>query len=135
MLFDPNESIDFTGNTAPFIQYTHARIRSILRRTDSNLNIDFSGNTLHAKERELIAALSDYPQVIQEAGENYSPALVANYVYDLVKIFNQYNQSVPIISDVGGNEGQQLRLSLVKKVSEVIASGMGLMGIGVPEQM
>lgn len=135
MLFDPNESIDFTGNTAPFIQYTHARIRSILRRADSDSSIEFGPLPLHAKERELIAALSDYPQVIQEAGENYSPALVANYIYDLVKIFNQYYQSVPIISDEGGIEGQQFRLSLVRKVSEIIASGMQLLGIGVPEQM
>ena len=135
MLFDPNESIDFTGNTAPFIQYTHARIRSILRRAELDPAVDFSNCALHEKERELIATLSDYPEVIKEAGLNYSPALVANYVYDLVKIFNQYYQSVPILSDDGDSESQQLRLNLIKKVAEVIASGLGLLGIGVPEQM
>ncbi len=135
MQFDPNESIDFTGNTAPFIQYTHARIRSILRRVEIDPSIDYKAKPLHDKERELIAALSDYPAVIKEAGENYSPALIANYTYDLVKTFNQYYQSVPIITDDGDNVSLQLRLNLLKQTSEVIASGMGLLGIGVPEQM
>jgi len=135
MMFNPEESIDFTGNTAPFIQYTHARIRSILRRFDGELKPLSNTIPLHEKERALVTAVNEFPEVVKEAGASYSPALIANYIYDLVKTFNQYYQSVPIITDTDGDEVLNMRITLIKTVSEVIARGMGLLGIKVPEQM
>lgn len=135
MMFNPDESIDFTGNTAPFIQYTHARIRSMLRKHNGTANQINTGIELHDKERSLISTLSEFPGVIEEAGSVYSPALIANYVYDLVKSFNQYYQSVPIITDTQGAEVLNMRVALIQCVSEVISSGMGLLGVHVPEQM
>ncbi|NND94338.1 MAG: arginine--tRNA ligase [Flavobacteriales bacterium] len=135
MMFNPDESIDFTGNTAPFIQYTHARIKSILRR-DSGAEVELSAELpLHSKERELITMLKEFPDTVKEAGDSYSPALIANYCYELVKVFNQYYQSVPILSEDSDDGLKNLRLTLVKTVAEVISRGMGLLGITLPEQM
>jgi arginyl-tRNA synthetase len=133
MLFDPKESIDFNGNTAPFIQYTHARIQSIIRKFDKPASIDSSVEMIE-KERELIKVLMEYPQLIQDAASNYSPALLANYIYDLVKEFNGYYQNVPIL--VADNEQTiAFRVAISQQVAKVIKSGMNLLGISVPDKM
>ncbi|CAM4262450.1 arginine--tRNA ligase [Zobellia roscoffensis] len=137
ILFDPEESVDFQGNTGPFIQYTYARIQSILRKADfdTTSNVDVSAiNGLHTKEKELIKQLQLYPEVIQLAAENYSPALIANYTYDLVKEFNSFYQQVSILGETDTNK-KVLRVQLSQKVSEVVASAFRLLGIDVPERM
>ncbi|GLB48868.1 arginine--tRNA ligase [Neptunitalea lumnitzerae] len=134
ILFDPKESIDFQGNTGPFIQYTHARIQSILRKADFNLDADITGVALHEKEKELLKQLQLFPEVIQNAADNYSPALIANYIYDLVKEFNSFYQNVSIL----GEEDEQLkvfRVLLAKLVGLTIKNGFALLGIQVPDRM
>ena len=133
MMFNPEESVDFAGNTGPFIQYTYARIQSILRKatfdTTQKVTID-----LHAKEKELIKQIELFPEVIQNAAHNHSPALVANYTYDLVKEFNSFYQNVSIL----GEENQDkkvFRVQLSKKVADTIKLAFGLLGIEVPERM
>ena len=130
--FNPQESIDFQGNTGPFIQYTYARIQSILRRAETcQLPKSVS---LHPKEKELIKLLSLFPEVIQNAADTYSPALIANYVYDLVKEFNSFYQNVSILGEEDTDK-RSLRVHLSRKVGEVIAIGFDLLGIEVPERM
>jgi len=139
ILFNPEESVDFQGNTGPFIQYTYARIQSILRKAvDTNVSIsgkvETSGIELHEKEKELLKQLQIYPDTIQLAATNFSPALIANYTYDLVKGFNSFYQNVSIL----GEEDEQkkmLRVQLAKKVGDVIQSAFKLLGIEVPERM
>lgn len=134
ILFNPEESVDFAGNTGPFIQYTYARIQSILRKADFDLNISINELELHPKEKELLKQIEFYPEVIQNAANNHSPALVANYTYDLVKEYNSFYQSVSIL----GEENQQkklFRVLLSKKVAETIKSAFSLLGIEVPERM
>ncbi|WP_047416217.1 arginine--tRNA ligase [Cellulophaga sp. Hel_I_12] len=135
ILFNPEESVDFQGNTGPFIQYTYARIQSILRKaTDLNLSDDPLPTELHPKEKELLKQLQGYPETIQLAAANYSPALIANYTYDLVKEFNSFYQNVSIL----GEEDQLkrvFRIQLSQKVGEVIASAFKLLGIKVPDRM
>jgi arginyl-tRNA synthetase len=138
ILFDPEESVDFQGNTGPFIQYTYARIQSILRKAADIVDIkskDIKQNiVLHPKEKELIKQLLIFPDIISQAAEQYSPALVANYTYDLVKEFNSFYQQVSIL----GEEDEQIkifRIVLSSKVAEVIKTGFGLLGIQVPERM
>ncbi|WP_093023034.1 arginine--tRNA ligase [Pustulibacterium marinum] len=134
ILFDPKESIDFQGNTGPFIQYTHARIQSILRKADFNLDVEVSTVELHEKEKELLKQLQLFPEVVQSAAANYSPALVANYVYDLVKEFNSFYQNVSIL----GEEDEQkkvFRVQLAKAVGTTIKNGFALLGIQVPDRM
>jgi arginyl-tRNA synthetase len=134
ILFDPEESIDFAGNTGPFIQYTYARIQSIIRKA----NFDFTKKTtikkLHEKEKELVKQLELYPEVIQNAAQNHSPALIANYTYDLVREYNSFYQAVPIL---GSNDlvEKVFRVQLSKKVADTIASSFQLLGIQVPERM
>lgn len=134
ILFDPEESVDFAGNTGPFIQYTYARIQSIIRKA----NFDFTENTtikvLHEKEKELVKQLELYPEVIQNAAQNHSPALIANYTYDLVREYNSFYQAVPIL---GSNDLEEkvFRVQLSKKVADTIASAFQLLGIQVPERM
>ncbi|WP_276167900.1 arginine--tRNA ligase [Zobellia alginiliquefaciens] len=134
ILFDPEESVDFQGNTGPFIQYTYARIQSILRKADFDTTADVIVNALHDKEKELIKQLQLYPEVIQLAAENYSPALIANYTYDLVKEFNSFYQQVSILGETD-EQKRLLRVQLSQKVSEVVASAFKLLGIDVPERM
>ena len=130
--FNPQESIDFQGNTGPFIQYTYARIQSILRRAETcELPKSVS---LHPKEKELIKLLSLFPEVVQNAADTYSPALIANYVYDLVKEFNSFYQNVSILGEEDTDK-RSLRVHLSRKVGEVIAIGFDLLGIEVPERM
>lgn len=136
MTFNPKESIDFNGNTGPFIQYTYARIRSVLRKaTEMGYSAtDYSAVEPNDKEIALIQRLADFPTVVSEAGKTYSPALIANYVYELVKEYNQFYHDYSIMKEE--NEGiRSLRLCLSDCTSRVISAGMGLLGIKVPERM
>ncbi|MDG1527679.1 MAG: arginine--tRNA ligase [Polaribacter sp.] len=134
ILFDPKESVDFQGNTGPFIQYTYARIQSILRKATFDHSQEISGIELHEKEKELIKIIENYPEVIQLAAANHSPALIANYTYDLVKEFNSFYQNVSILGEENQDK-KTLRVQLSKKVSDIIKSAFSLLGINVPERM
>ncbi len=134
MMFDPSASIDLNGNTGPFIQYAHARIQSIINRAEGVEQVSMDANQLSEKEIELIKMLNDYPTVIYEAGLEYSPATIANYVYDLVKLYNSFYQSTPIFNDDNANL-TKYRVLLSANVGGVIKSGMGLLGIQVPNRM
>lgn len=134
ILFNPEESVDFQGNTGPFIQYTYARIQSILRKADFDYDDRISEYTLNPKEKELIKQLQLYPEVISQAAENHSPALVANYTYDLVKEFNSFYQNVTILGTTDSKE-KKFRVQLSKMVGDVIKSSFQLLGIEVPERM
>ncbi len=134
ILFDPKESVDFQGNTGPFIQYTYARIQSILRKATFDFSKKITDLELHPKEKELIKIIENYPEIIQQAAANHSPAIIANYTYDLVKEFNSFYQNVSIL----GEEDQDkkiIRVQLSKKVSDIIKSAFSLLGIAVPERM
>ena len=139
MLFNPEESIDFNGNTGPFIQYTHARIRSILRKaaeTQENMdlaNVDTDG-LLSQKEIDLIQKLNEYGAVVEQAGKDYSPSGIANYCYELTKEFNQFYHDYSILKEEDANK-KAVRLVLAKNVAKVIKNGMALLGIEVPERM
>ena len=136
ILFDPKASVDFQGNTGPFIQYTYARIQSILRKAkfDFSLEVKSISTSLHSKEKELIKQLELYPDIIQQAAKNYSPALIANYTYDLVKEFNSFYQNVSILGET--NESKKIiRVQLANKVAYVIKSAFSLLGIQVPKRM
>ncbi len=134
MLFNPEESVDFNGNTGPFIQYTYARIQSILRKAAIDLTEECTNITLQPKEKELIKLMETYPTVIQNAAQAYSPAIVANYVYDLVKEYNSFYQAIPILPEKD-EKLRIFRVQLSKKVGEIIQSGFALLGIEVPERM
>ncbi len=137
MMFNPSESIDFNGNTGPFIQYTYARIKSVLRKSAENniiINKNVKINSLSSKEKDLLKRITLYPIAVKEAGENYSPAVIANYCYDLVKEFNQFYHEHSILSEP--NEHQlNFRLMLSATVAEIIKKGMNLLGIEMPERM
>jgi arginyl-tRNA synthetase len=133
ILFNPEESVDFQGNTGPFIQYTYARIQSILRKAGPTEKIP-ANYSLHEKEKEVLKSLQLFPEVIQQAAENYSPALIANYTYDLVKEFNSFYQNVSILAADTPSE-KNFRIQLAKAVAEVIKSAFALLGIKVPERM
>ncbi|CAM4110758.1 arginine--tRNA ligase [Flavobacterium sinopsychrotolerans] len=134
ILFNPEESVDFAGNTGPFIQYTYARIQSIIRKA----NFDFSNKskmtTLHEKEKELVKQLELFPEVIQNAAQHHSPALLANFTYDLVREYNSFYQAVPILGEED-LEKKIFRVQLSKKVADTIAASFKLLGINVPERM
>ncbi|MCG1035490.1 arginine--tRNA ligase [Polaribacter sargassicola] len=133
ILFDPKSSVDFQGNTGPFIQYTYARIQSIIRKAD----FDYSQPVtieLHEKEKELLKQLELYPETVQQAAANYSPAIIANYTYDLVKEFNSFYQNVSILGEEDQNK-KVFRVQLAKKVADTIKSAFLLLGIQVPERM
>jgi len=136
MLFDPRESIDFNGNTGPFIQYTHARIRSIMRKAEeSGISSDnFMQATLLAEEVELIKALAEYPAVVRTAGEQFAPSVIAAYAYELAKQFNGYYHDHSILKEENVAI-RSLRLKLANEVARVIRSAMSLLGINVPERM
>jgi arginyl-tRNA synthetase len=134
ILFDPKESIDFNGNTGPFIQYTYARIKSILRKADFDYSVNTEGINLHDKEKEVLKTLQQYPETIQNAAKNHSPALIANYTYELVKNYNSFYQLVPILG-CDNMEEKIFRTQLSKKVADTIKSSFGILGIEVPERM
>jgi len=136
ILFDPKESVDFQGNTGPFIQYTYARIQAILRKANFDTTISLSADklSLHEKEKELIKQLQLFPEVIQNAAENHSPALIANFTYDLVKEFNSFYQNVSILG-AEKQEERLLRVQLSSLVGKTIKNALNLLGIEVPERM
>lgn len=136
ILFDPKESVDFAGNTGPFIQYTYARIQSLLRRADFDVTVTLAPEqiNLHEKEKELLKQVAHFPEVVQSAAAGHSPALVANYTYDLVKEYNSFYQSIPVLGAEAENE-KVFRVQLSKKVGETIKSAFSLLGIDVPERM
>lgn len=133
ILFDPKESIDFQGNTGPFIQYTYARIQSILRKAGTIASTNMPAE-LHPKEKELLKLLRYFPKTIQEAAHEYNPALVANYVYELVKLYNSYYQAVPILS-TEETAVKNFRVQLSKTVGLTLKNAFGLLGITVPNRM
>ena len=136
ILFNPKESIDFQGNTGPFIQYTYARIQSILRKADYNLNVTLNSTetSLHPKEKELLKQLELFPEVVQNAAKEHSPALIANYTYDLVKEFNSFYQNVSILGADTHIE-KEFRVQLSATVANTIKNAFKLLGIQVPERM
>ena len=133
ILFDPKESVDFNGNTGPFIQYTFARIQSLLRK-ESPKEFDFESIELNAAEKEIIRALNDFEDTIAKAATEMSPALIANYVYEIVKLFNSFYQNNPILKNEDENV-KNFRLYLSQWVANTIQSSLRLLGIGVPERM
>jgi arginyl-tRNA synthetase len=135
MLFNPEESIDLNGNTGPFIQYAHARIQSLLAKAESLGHTKEYGEVeMNAKEQDLIKLINDYPLIIKEAGNSYSPAVLANYIYDLVKDFNNFYQTVDILREEDKNK-LGFRLQLSETIGKVINSGMKLLGVNVPNKM
>ena len=135
MLFDPKESIDFNGNTGSFIQYTHARIKSIFRRNGGLPSFDhLEGATPQEKELELIKLIETFPETVELAGESYSPALIANYIYDLAKEYNQFYHDFPILKEEN-EANKNMRLALSYQIAEIIKKGMLLLGINVPDKM
>ena len=133
MLFNPEESIDFNGNTGPFIQYTYARIRSILRKAPS-MTSPASSTSLADKEIELIQKMSEFGAAVEQAGKDYSPSGIANYCYELTKVFNQFYHDFSILNEPD-EQKKAVRLILAKNVAKIIKNGMGLLGIEVPERM
>lgn len=134
MMFNPEESIDFAGNTGPFIQYTYARIKSILRKYGKEVkNIDTSLAIL-LEEKQIIQQMLLYPKMINESANEHNPAIIANYIYDLVKMFNHFYQTTPILK-VDDEKVLEFRIGLSQKVADIIKSGMGMLGIEVPEKM
>ncbi|MBQ2566197.1 MAG: arginine--tRNA ligase, partial [Bacteroidales bacterium] len=138
MLFNPKESIDFNGNTGPFIQYTHARIRSILRKAEEK-GIAYSASDIpsvdmSAKEIRLVKLLNLFPSKVAEGAAAYSPAVIANYAYDLAKEFNQYYHETPILKEEDPML-LQARLVLIDTISAVLRRAMGILGIELPERM
>lgn len=137
MLFNPEESIDFNGNTGPFIQYTHARIRSLLRKAVErgvNTEIAVFPDIILPKEKTLMKLLHDFPAIVKEASDNYSPALVANYVYELAREFNQFYQEIPVLKEEDSRK-VIFRVQLSVFVGAVIKTSLGLLGIEAPEKM
>ena len=134
ILFDPKSSVDFQGNTGPFIQYTYARIQSIIRKADFDYSGSINTIELHEKEKELIKQLELFPEVIQQAAANFSPAIIANYTYDLVKEFNSFYQNVSILGEKEQDK-KIIRVQLSKKVADTIKQAFLLLGIEVPERM
>ena len=137
MMFNPTESIDFNGNTGPFIQYTYARIKSVLRKSTENnisVNSNVKLNSFSMKEKDLLKRITLFPEVVKEAGDKYSPAIVANYCYELVKEFNQFYHEYSILSEPD-EDMRNFRLVLSATVAEIVKKGMNLLGIEMPERM
>lgn len=137
MMFNPEESIDFTGNTGPFIQYTHARIKSVLRKANEaniDYNLKFDDQELEAKEKSLIKLIYEYPAIIQQAAISYSPAVVANYAYELAKEYNQFYHALPMLKEENENK-RALRLAISEFTANTIKSAFSLLGIDVPDRM
>ena len=135
MLFNPEESIDFNGNTGPFIQYTYARIRSILRKAaEQKIPLLSDLSSLTSKEIELIQKMSEYGAAVEQAGKDYSPSGIANYCYELTKVFNQFYHDYSIVNE-SDEQKKAVRLMLAKNVAKIIKNSMALLGIEVPERM
>ncbi len=134
MLFNPEESIDFNGNTGPFIQYTHARIRSILRKAAAEQASQNARCALNDKEVELIQKMSEYGAAVEQAGNDYSPSGIANYCYELTKVFNQFYHDYSILNEAD-EQKKAIRLVIARNVAKILKNGMALLGIEVPERM
>ena len=136
MLFDPKESIDFNGHTGPFIQYSHARIKSILRKFDGDANtiIIHDDIQLHEKEKELIKQQYNFTKALEEAANTYSPSVVANYIYELTKLFNQFYNECPVLKEENKTV-KEFRVKLIESTANIIKNGMKCLGINVPERM
>ena len=134
MLFNPEESIDFNGNTGPFIQYTHARIQAILRRGKERRSVPFAEFELEDKEKSVLRLVKKLPEIIEESAVNYSPAVLCNHLYDLVKAYNSFYQSMPIFDDENAVQ-ESFRIELTKKAGETIGFCLTLLGINAPERM
>ena len=134
MLFNPEESIDFNGNTGPFIQYTHARIRSILRKAQDEAPSSLANAQPNAKETALIQKLNEFPTAVEQAGKDYSPSGIANYCYELTKEFNQFYHDYSILN-AESDDAKALRLVIARNVAKTLKNGMALLGIEVPERM
>ena len=134
MLFNPEESVDFQGNTGPFIQYTHARIKSLLRKGAEMNPREGEYRDIAESERNIVKYLVLYPQMVQQAATEQSPSVIANYVYDLVKFYNAFYQQQPILTDEN-ETAIAFRLKLSECTARVVKSGMKLLGIEVPERM
>lgn len=134
MLFDPKESVDFNGNTGPFIQYTHARICSVLRKADYTKAAAPVVSSMHEKEKDLVRHLYEFPKTVEEAAKTFNPGVVANYIYELVKSYNQFYHELTILKEEN-KETRDFRLALSYQCGQVIRNGMGLLGIEVPERM
>jgi arginyl-tRNA synthetase len=137
MMFNPEESIDFNGNTGPFIQYTYARIKSVLRKAlEKNVSVNNAVElvSLSPKEKDLLVRITLFPEAVKEAGDNFSPAIIANYCYDLVKEYNQFYHEHSILSEPDENQ-RNFRLILSETVAGIIKRGMNLLGIEMPERM
>jgi arginyl-tRNA synthetase len=134
MLFDPKESIDFNGHTGPFIQYTHARIKSVLRKAAFVFEKDEVNIEMSAIEKELVKFIYDFDAVVEEAGSVFNPALVANYIYEVTKLYNRFYHDCPILKEEDNNI-KIFRLQLSKLCAQAIANAMYLLGIVVPEKM
>jgi len=133
MMFDPKESIDFNGNTGPFIQYTFARIQSLVTKYNSEI-LDIKLVDINKEEQTLIIQILDFPSVIQEAATNYNPAVIANYTYELVKEYNSFYQNIPVLN-AENEDVKRFRVALSKTVSSVVKNSMKLLGVDVPNQM
>jgi arginyl-tRNA synthetase len=134
MMFNPEESIELNGNTGPFIQYAHARIKSLLTKSGSAANSTVSASVLQEVEKDIIKLLVEFPSIIAEAGRDQSPAVIANFTFELVKAYNHFYQSVPILIEQDENL-KEMRLVLSANVAKVIDLAMRLLGIQVPERM
>jgi arginyl-tRNA synthetase len=136
MLYNPEESIDFNGNTGPFIQYTYARIKSILRKWNNEIVLDEKAfeTELADKEISLIQKLQGFEAAVCQAGQDYNPSCIANYCYELVKEYNQFYHDFSVLKEEDKTK-QQVRLMLSAAVGQVVKNGMGLLGIEVPERM
>jgi arginyl-tRNA synthetase len=138
MLFNPEESIDFNGNTGPFIEYTYARIRSILRKSEElrvkSEKFATAIPSLSEKEVELIQKMNEFGAAVEQAGKDYSPSGIANYCYELTKVFNQFYHDYSILNEPD-EQKKAVRLVLAKNVAKIIKNGMALLGIEVPERM
>jgi arginyl-tRNA synthetase len=134
LLFDPNESVDFQGHTGPFIQYTHARIKSVLSRAEYVNNTNVTASLLADVERDLIVTLTQYPGTIIQAADGHNPGIIANYVYEVAKVYNKFYHEKSILQ-AENEQTKQFRLQLSAAAAKVIRNGMGLLGINVPERM
>jgi len=134
LLFDPNESIDLQGHTGPFIQYSYARIQSILRKASNNAPSNANISDINANEKDCIMQLLKYPTIIEDSAKTYSPALLANYLYDLAKTFNKFYHDDQILKQEDANR-LNFRLMICKNTADVLSSGLALLGIEVPERM
>jgi len=134
LLFDPNESVDFQGHTGPFIQYTHARIKSVLSRAGVDFTMQTNITELDGVERDLIVVLTQYPAIIAEAATGYNPAAIANYIYELAKAYNKFYHEKSILQ-AEDEMSKTFRLQLSSASAKVISKGMALLGIDVPDRM